>query len=180
MCIKICPKSIKKKQKSKASEICYGCISDLIYVACFVSRGYSGSAKGETSPGSKDWAWGDDWVEGATESQSSSPVEEEEEKQWGDWGDEFSNNTKKTKSSKQRENTEEQAAIRGQGTPSSRSKGDNLIDFENVDISTSDDAPKTSAADSDWNNDAWANVEEDDEWQALEIESAKSRGSKAD
>lgn len=143
------------------------------------SRGYSGSAKGETSPGSNDWTgWGDDWVGGTAEPQNSSPVEEE--KQWGDWGDEFSDNAKKpqkTKSSKQKENTQEQAAIR-QSTPSAKG---NLIDFDNGDVMASNAAvTKTSETESDWNNDAWANVEEDDEWQSLEIEPAKSRGNKAD
>lgn len=148
----------------------------------FVCRGYSGSAKGESSPGSNDWiGWTDDWVGETPKPENSSPVEEEE-KQWGDWGDDFSDKSKKpqkSKSSKQKENTQEQAAIR-QGTSSS-AKG-NLIDFENGDVVVASDAAvtKTSEPDSDWNNDAWANVDEDDEWQSLEIESAQSRGNKAE
>lgn len=140
-----------------------------------VCRGYSGSVKGETSPGSNDWTgWGDDWVGGTAEPENSSPVEE---KQWGDWGDEFSDNSKKTqksKASKQKENAQEQKST-------SSPKG-NLIDFDNGDVVavSSNAVTKTSETDSDWNNDTWANVEEDDEWQSLEIDSAKSRGNKAD
>lgn len=134
-------------------------------------RGYSVTSQGEAAtPSSNEWSgWGDDWVSGNAEPQgSSSPGEDQ--KTWANWGDDFnktsSNSCQKTvksKSSKQKENVKEQAAKQHNSFPDK----ENLIDFDDIGISASNN--KSAGKESDGNNEVWA--AEDDEWQSLELDS---------
>lgn len=132
------------------------------------SRGYSVSSHSEAaSPGTDEWTgWGDAWGSGSPEQQK--PSSPGEDKAWDGWGDDFdktsSDNGRKAAKSKspsrQKESAKDPAAA-----------DDNLMEFADFGgpASNGNASRKPAEKESDWNNEVWA--AEDDEWQALELDS---------